>query len=154
MGKKSQIWIETAIYTLIGLTITAILLSIAMPQIEKAKDKGIIRQTINALETLNSKLSEVEQSPGNIRIIEFGISKGKLEIDSKADSVKYFLEDTKLELSEVNTTIREGDIFIKTGKYGSYFSVSLTLNYTNLNITYDEREELKVFQTSTQPYKI
>ena len=46
-GIKSQVWVETAIYTLIGLTIITIIMSIALPQIEKMKEKAIITAAIS-----------------------------------------------------------------------------------------------------------
>jgi len=39
---RAQIWVETVIYILISLTIIAIILSMALPQIEKLRDKGTV----------------------------------------------------------------------------------------------------------------
>ena len=147
---------ETAIYTLIGLTIIAILLSIAMPQIDKIKDRSVIRQTIEALNDLDNKLLEIGQSPGNVRVVNFKVGKGKLEINPVIDSVIYSLENIKLELSEPGKPIQEGPIVLETQKYGSNFNIILTMNYSNnLNITYDGSDEnIKTLQAGVTPYKI
>ncbi len=153
-SKRSQIWVETAIYTLIGLAIIAIILTTATPQIEKIKDKAIVEQTISAMNVLDNKISEVEQSAENIRIIDFKIAKGRLEINSANDSIKYILEGTKLELSEPGEEIKQGNIVLKTEKKFSKFEISLTMKYDNLNLTYNNKDEMKILQAGATPYKI
>ncbi|MBS3075815.1 hypothetical protein J4429_05150 [Candidatus Pacearchaeota archaeon] len=153
-NKRSQIWIETAIYTVIGLTIIAILLAVVTPQIEKTKDAGIVRQTINAINILDNKISEIEQAGGNIRIIDFKISKGRLEIDSVNDSIKYYLENTGLELTQTGQNIKDGNLYIRTEKIGSKFKIFITRYYNNMNITSDNKEEARVLQAAATPYRI
>jgi len=154
MEKKAQIWIETAIYTLIGLTIIAILMSVAVPQINKIKDRNIIKQTTEALNILNDKISEIEQSPGNIRVVDFRVGKGKLDIDSANDSLIYVLENTELEISEPGQDIQEGNLILKTQEYGSRFNIILTMKYENLNFTYKGEEKTQTLQAGATPYKI
>lgn len=153
-NKKAQIWIETAIYTLIGLTIIAIVLSIATPQIEKAKERTIITQTADALNLLNNEIQRVEQSAGTVKIVNLKITKGKLEFDSKNNRTIYTLEDTKLEFSEENQTIQEGDLFLTTSKSGRSFDVSLELRHEGLNITYGGDKKAKTLHGAGTPYKI
>ena len=153
-SKRSQVWVETAIYTLIGLTIIAILLAVATPQIEKIKDQGIIDQTMVALNTLDTKISEAEQTQGSIRIVDFRLTKGRLEIDPSTESITYILENTRLELSEPGELIQEGDIILKTEEYGSRFNIMLQMDYSRLDLTYDEGEELKVIHGGTTPHKL
>src|SRR3989344_2598826 len=112
-SKRGQVWVETAIYTLIGLTVIGIVLSAAIPQIEKIKDREIIKQTIDALNVLNGKISESETTVGNVRILDFKIAKGRIEINSKGDFIKYTLEDSILELSQAGQEIKEGDITLE-----------------------------------------
>ena len=155
MNKKGQVWIETAIYTLIGLTIIAILLATALPQIEKIKDKGIVIQTVGALNDLDAKILEISQAPGNIRVIEFKIGKGKLEINPAEDLITYTLEDTNLELSETDVEIQEGNIILKTKEHGSKFNIILTMKYEDgFDFTYDGGGETKILQAGATPYKI
>ena len=153
---KAQIWVETVVYTLIGLSVIAIILSMALPQIEKSKDKALIEQTVTALNVLDKKISEVEQAPGNSRVVEFLISKGKLEISPTGSTdglIRYTLEDTKLELSEIGEEIKQGNIILKTEKMPARFKITLTMNYPNLNIT-NKNVGIKTLQAGTTPYKI
>ncbi|MDP2925748.1 MAG: hypothetical protein Q8N99_05240 [Nanoarchaeota archaeon] len=153
--RKSQIWVETVVYTLIGLTIIAILLSASMPQIDKWKDRSIISQTIESLNILNSKILETEDSPGNIRIANLRIAKGTLEINSSNDLIIYRLDNSRYEMTQTGQTIKEGDILLKTEKYGSRYKLFLILNYSkNVNITYKNSENIKILQAGTTPYKI
>ncbi|MDD5191962.1 MAG: hypothetical protein PHH54_04940 [Candidatus Nanoarchaeia archaeon] len=153
--KKGQIWVETVVYTLIGLTVIAIILSMALPQIEKSKDKALIEQTVTALNILDKKISEVEQAPGNSRVVELGISKGRLDIDADNNLIKYTLEDTKLELSEIGENITQGNIVLRTEKMPARFRIILTMNYPNLDITNKNGDGgIKTLQAGTTPYKI
>jgi len=152
-NKKAQVWVETVIYTLIGLSIIAIIFATAMPQIEKAQDRAVIEQTISALNVLDNKISEVEQAPGNSRIINFKISKGKLEINAEKDSIKYILEDTKLELSEPDEEVKQGRIVLKTEKMPTRFKITLTMDY-DLDLINKNGESIKILQAGATPYKI
>ncbi len=153
ISKKSQVWVETAIYTLIGLTIIAILLAVVTPQLQKMREKAILRQTLNALNEINNEIKKVEQTPGNIKIIDFKINKGRLEIDSIKDSLIYILENTNLEFSQSGQKIKEGDVTIETREYGRGFNVILELNYPTLDVTYNENNEIGVLN-SPGLYKI
>ena len=153
--KRGQVWVETVIYTLIGLVIIAILLATALPQIEKAGDRNVIKQTLTAFSDIDSKITQVEQTPGNLGVVELRIAKGKLDINSINNTLVYTLEDTPLKLSELDQKIEEGGIILETKKYGSNFKIILTKDYSDsLNMTYNGQKNIKTFQAGTTPYKI
>jgi hypothetical protein len=153
--KTGQIWVETAVYTLIGLTAIAIVLSATMPQIDKMKDKAILRQTTISFDTINSKLSETKENTGNIRLVDLRLGKGRIEIDSIKDELRFYLDNTRYAASEPGEIVREGDILIETKKYGTRFNIVLYLNYSkSLNITYENEDKLKTIQGGGAPYKI
>jgi type II secretory pathway pseudopilin PulG len=152
--KKAQIWVETAIYTLIGITIMGIILAMAIPQIEKIKDKSIVEQTVSALQTLDLKIQEVEQTEGRVGKVVFKIAKGSLKINSTNDSIVYVLEDTNLEASQPGVEIKNGNIILKTEKVGAKFRIILRLNYSRLNITYKDGENLGTINAGATPYNI
>lgn len=154
-NKKSQIWVETAIYTLIGLTIIAILLAVANPQIEKIKDRGMITQATQSLNTLDEKISYISQSPGNIAVPSIKVGKGKFIINSSNDSIAYVLDNTLLEYRQAGANIIEGNLVVKTEKYGNKFNVFITRYYSGVNITYDGNYNgVKYLEASSIPYKI
>lgn len=152
--RKAQIWIETAIYTLIGLTIIGIVLSIATPQIEKAKERSIISQTSDAMIQLNNEIQKVEQSAGSVKIVNFKITKGKLEIFPEENKTVYTLEDTNLEFSEAGERIKQGDLYLITNKSGRRFDVSLELLHEGINVTFNNKNALKTLHAASAPYKI
>lgn len=152
--KLGQIWVETAIYTLIGLTILGIILSIITPEIQKVKERTIISQTSEALIQLNNEIQKVGQTEGNVKIIDFKITKGKLEIIPSDKKFFYTLENTKLEFSEEGQEIKQGDIILKTEKVGKRFNIILELRYPNLDITFNKDTKPQTLHSSPTPYKI
>ena len=154
-SRHSQIWVETAIYTLIGLTIIAILLSVAVPQVDKIKDKGIILQTENALNELNRKILETTETPGNVRIIYLKLAKGRLEINSENNSIDYVLENTRLKLSEVGEKINEGDLILETKKSGDRYKIFISMDYNNkINLTSKLNKKNVILQPGSTPYML
>jgi type II secretory pathway pseudopilin PulG len=154
MGKKAQVWVETVIYTLIGLTIITIVLTIATPQIAKIKDRGIIDQTIAAMQILDDAISEVEQTGGNIKHVEFRIAKGSLEINPVENYILYVMEDTKLEVSEIGVEIPHGKINMTTTQVGGSFDISLKRVYSNLDITFNGGVDAGTLHAGATPYTI
>ena len=49
MNKEGQIWIETVLYTLIGLSLIGLTLTFVMPRINASKDIATIEQTMESL---------------------------------------------------------------------------------------------------------
>lgn len=153
-NKRSQIWVETAIYTLIGLTIIAILLAIANPQIDKIKDKGIISQATQALNDLDSKVLDVEQSVGSIAVPNIKVGGGKFLINSSNNSISYILDNTGFELTQVGSEVRQGSLIVRTEKYGNRFNIFITRYYSGLNITYQGNKTERFLEASPIPYRI
>ena len=89
-----------------------------------------------------------------IRIINFKIQKGILRINPSEDKIEYLLENTLLELTEIDEIIQEGNILIKTTKQGRKYSISLTLNYADLNLKFGGEEDTKILQSGPVAYKI
>jgi type II secretory pathway pseudopilin PulG len=156
--KIGQIWVENVIYILIGLTLITAVLAIAFPQINKIKDKAIVEQTISALEDLNKIINEVKQTEGNIRIVQLKNSRGNIYIDGEKDVIKYELEDTNLELSEVDSEINYGEFTLLTTNYGSKYKITIWKNYTSLdfkiNKNDENKDEIETLQPGSTAYKI
>jgi|SRR3989344_5556269 len=133
--KKSQIWVETVIYTLIGLTLIAIVFSIATPQIQIIKDKSVISQTADSLLVLNKELLSVGDVSGNVRIVQFKTTKGSLTIDETNDTIFYVLEDTSAKFSEPGVSVVDGDITYLTQSRGRRYTVKLLLAYDTFDIS-------------------
>ena len=68
--ERGQVWIETVLYTMIGLVLIGLVLGFVNPKIEESKDNLIIEQTLTLLNDLDSKINIAQD---NIRIASFSI---------------------------------------------------------------------------------
>ena len=79
-NKRGQIWVETVLYTLIGLTLIGIVLAIVTPKINESRDRIVVEQSIESLKIFDEKIKEVsENAVGNTRVIsQFELGRGEL----------------------------------------------------------------------------
>ena len=151
--KRGQIWIETVIYTLIGLALIGIVLAVTMPKINEFKDRATIEQTIDALNTFNSRVHEVLSAPGNVRKIELKMKRGNFYVKGLSDEIVYELEEVGEKYSEPDVSISSGNVNILTETFGSDYKVTLSLNYSIYNITYQGLDEDEKFSGVSLPYE-
>ncbi len=150
--KKGQIWVETVIYTLIGLAIIGLVLAAALPKINEKKDEAMIEQSIEALGNIDNKVYEVLRAAGNRRIIDLDIRKGALVIDVEEDTVLWIL-DSSFMYSEEDMSISVGRINVTTTK-GKPWMIKLELKY-DLDIRYNnETSGIKQLDVAPTPYKL
>jgi type II secretory pathway pseudopilin PulG len=154
LKKRGQIWIETVIYTLIGLTIIGILLSIVTPKINQMTDKSLVIQSINALNSIDGQVSEIMMTPGNSREIDLFFKKGEYIINGLNGTISYQLSDTGLLFSQLNKTISQGEVNILTIQKGSSYTITASLNYGYLNLTYNNQNINKSLSGSPTGYKL
>ncbi len=153
MKKRGQVWIETVIYTLIAFVIIGAVLSFAKPKLEEIQDKTVIEQSIDVLENINDIILSIKNVPGNQRIAEIGIKKGTLKINGVNDSIEFEIK-SRHTYSQPGEEIHIGSIIVYTEKRGKYSNVKLTLNYSDYNITYQEKDTLKTLGKSGTSYKM
>ena len=154
MKKIGQIWIETVLYTLIGLALIGVSLAIITPKINAERDKIVVEQTINSLGILDGKINEVvEKGAGNKRIIEkFVMKKGEMFINSTGDEIVFVLSDLNKPYSEPGVVINAGRIEIVSEEAKKGSTVYLTLRYSNVNLTYPG-DDFKKFSAAATPYE-
>jgi len=156
--RLAQIWVETVIYTLIGLTIIAAILAISTPAIDRYKDQLVVEQTLSVMSGLDNTIKEVRDAgSGNRRIIpELMIKKGRMEINGDTEEIRYILEKTRLEYSEPGNTVEQGNIKVYTEKLGTgkYYNINITLSYPALNITNGNADTEKVLTAASVPYRL
>ncbi len=152
--KRGQVWIETVIYTLIAFIMIGLVLAYAKPKIEEIQDKAIIEQSIKMIEDINALiLSIIQGGSGNTRLIELGVKKGNLKIDGIGDKIIFELE-SRYTYSEPGEDIYYGEIIAHTEKIGKLNLVTLTSDYTEYNITYNGKDESKLINKASTPYKL
>ena len=151
--KRGQVWVETVLYTLIGLALMGLVLAFIMPKINESKDRLVIEQTIYSLNVLDAKIIDVASAPGNIRQVDFLMKKGDLRIQADEDKIVFILGGTGSAFSEPGVEINFGGrMKILTEEIDSEeYRTSLFLSYSN-NITYSGSDELKIFNPVATPY--
>jgi len=153
--KKSQVWIETVIYTLIGFVIIGAVLAIAKPKIEQFQDKLVIESTIELLEKMDNSIIEVGTGvQGNKRIEYISIKKGELIINATGDII-IFSMDSKYTYSQPGIDVNIASIVARTEKKGSMNKIILKKDYSgSYNITFDNQEITKKIGKSPTPYTL
>ena len=160
MKKSGQVWIETVLYTLIGLALIGLALGFIMPKINEARDRATIEQAINSLAEFDAKVNEViETGTGNVRQIEFYMKKGELHINSSSYAANNFseismtLDGLSKPYSEPGVEINIGRIKVNSSVGQKTSSVSLRVPYLRVNITYDGSNIDKTFTSASTPYE-
>jgi type II secretory pathway pseudopilin PulG len=150
--RRGQVWIETVIYTLIGLTVVGLVLAGALPKINAKKDEVMIDESIEALRHINDKMYEVSRATGNRRVVNLEIRKGSLVINPRDNIVSWVL-DSSFAYSEVGEEIGSGNINITTTEEGDY-EVKLELG-SSMNLTFEGADSAEMkFDVAPTPYMI
>jgi len=151
-SKNGQVWIETVLYTVIGLALIGLVLAFVTPKINETKDRVVVEQTIDSLNKLDEKLNI---GSGNTRNVDFTIKRGSLTIYTTEDLLVFTLDDLSKPYSEPNISIPFGNIKLISQEGQKYSSASMTLNYSGkLNITYKGRDDVtQKFNPASTPYR-
>lgn len=152
MNNSAQVWIETVLYTLIGLALIGMVLAFIMPKINNTKDRLAIDQTIDSLNELAAK---TDLSPGNVRYLDFTIRRGEMIINSSYDKINFVFNDITNAYSEPGKEISSGNIAILTTRGQKNYIVSMTLDLSGkVNLTYAEKDVPFRFSASPTPYRL
>jgi type II secretory pathway pseudopilin PulG len=151
--KRGQVWVETVIYTLIGLAIIGIVMAMALPKINERKDEIVIGQSIEALGNIDDTIYEtVNNGVGNRRVVDLEIKKGALIIDAKKNTISWEL-DSSFEYSESGVPISIGRLNVTTVS-GAPWKVELKLSY-NIDLRFDgENTGIKRLDASPTSYRL
>ena len=154
MLKKGQVWVETVIYTLIGIALIGLVLAILTPKIKEFRDRSVIEQTIESLNVFDSKVIDVLDAPGNKRKVIFGLQRGIIFIDSLNDTIRYVLDESNVRYSEPGLSLDIGRINVSTQELTESYKISLYMSY-KYNITFDGNDSLdsQQFTPVSIPYE-
>jgi|TARA_B100001971_G_C18143479_1_gene511689 hypothetical protein len=151
-SKSGQVWVETVIYTLIGLTIIGLVLTVAKPKIDAKKDEILIDQAIESLGNINNKIYSSANAPGSKRLVDLKIGKGKLIIDMNAETISWILESS-FEYSESGSTIPLGSMNVTTSGSSPY-EVELKMGYP-FDLRYSgQNSGTKELNEASVPYRL
>ncbi len=149
--RRGQIWVETVIYTLIGIALIGLVLAILTPKIKEFRDRSVIEQTIESLNVFDSKLVDVLDAPGNKRKVTFGLERGTVFIDSLNNTIRYVLEESNVRYSEPGISLDIGRINVTTEELTEGYTITLYLSYV-YNITFNGKDESEQFTPVSIPY--
>jgi type II secretory pathway pseudopilin PulG len=155
-GSRAQIWVETVIYTLIGLTIMAIIIGVVTPKINEMTDKTILTQTMETLTKLNEQIQDALSASGSQREISLTVKRGSYFIDGQNDVIYFLLKGTNALISQPGEPIKNGDLTVLTQERASKkYDVYLILNYSSSsNITYNNKDMNKTFTAAPSAYRM
>ena len=141
--KKGQIWVSAILYLALGLIIIGLILGIAMPLVNKMRDRNKFIQTKTLLVDLNENIvAVINEGPGSKRFLSpFTIDKGKLYLavpdeENTLISIIYWEFETKSEIVAKDVVFNEGDLSYKlreTDIAGDYV-ITATLKYTKADL--------------------
>jgi type II secretory pathway pseudopilin PulG len=129
LDKRGQVWVETVIYTLIGLAIIGIVLAGAMPRINQKRDELAIEQSIEALSVIDDKVYEIQKAVGNRRIVSLDVRQGYFVVDMDTDSLIWVV-DSGFAYSEIDYTTAVGKINVTTTGAEDNYEVELLVGYS------------------------
>ena len=152
-SRRGQVWVETVIYTLIGIALIGLVLAILTPKIKEFRDRSVIEQTIESLNVFDSKIIDVLDAPGNKRKINFALERGIIFIDSLNDTIIYVLDESNVRYSEPGVSLDIGRINVSTTELTDSYRITLSLNY-RYNITFNGNDSLnsEQFTPVSLPY--
>jgi type II secretory pathway pseudopilin PulG len=155
-NRIGQVWIETVLYTLIGLALIGMVLAFTLPKITKTQERILVEQSLSSIKLLDQIINSViENGPDNVRIYEINFKEGNLFIDSQKDIIYFQIDEMKDYYSQPDVTIDDGNVKILSfGKKGSS-SIKIALNYTRYaDITFDGKNVEQRITKSSTPYKL
>lgn len=150
---KGQVWIETVIYLLIALVMISLVLAFVKPKIEELRDEAVIDQSIEILKNIDNSILTIGEA-GNKRVLEIGIKKGTLTVDSQNEKIIFEI-DSRYLYTEPGQTVSIGNIEATTQSKGKNNIVTLERDFGDqYNLTYKGEENPKTFPKSSTPYTI
>ncbi len=156
--RKAQIWVETVIYTLIGLVLISLVLAVAIPAINEQKDRRIVEDSINAMNSLDNKILEVyNMGPGNQREISIVVQKGELIINSDGNEINFSILESAYAVSEVGREIEipGTNLEIETTERGDDFNIVISRKFETLELQFNGEGNRKgTFSASPLHYRL
>ncbi|MEK6885496.1 MAG: hypothetical protein AABX17_00860, partial [Nanoarchaeota archaeon] len=154
-SKRAQVWVETVIYTLIGLTIMGALIAVITPKVNMMLDQSAISQSFESLNRINSQISDSLYSAGNQRAVSLMIKKGEYVINPAENSIYFFLKNTNYLASQLNEVTPQGELTILTTERTSKkYDIKVELKLNSLNLTYQDTKLSKTLTNSPTAYNL
>lgn len=169
VNKSGQIWVETALYLLIGIALIGIFLAFATPEIQKQKDRIIFESSLDAMIDIDNSILELRRmGAGNQKKIDFLVRKGTLRIEAgndaggENDKIVLVIDGSRYVASEIGRDypspidVPGTNLKVLTEKSADKYDITITREFENdaFNITYNSNDELKQFSMAPTSYTL
>lgn len=149
-----QVWIETVIYTVIGISLIAMVLAFVTPKVAQAKDKLAIEQSIRSLQEMDERMQDVmSKGDGNRRTLDFALKRGILAFNASGDTVVLTIIDVNKPYSEIGVPIKIGSVSVLSTRRAKNNMVALSIK-SPYDLTYqgENKGDMKQLTASAIPY--
>ena len=150
-NKRGQVWVETVVYTLVGLAILGLLLAATKPKLDKMRDESLINQAIESLGVINEKVYEAAQTTGMRVRYDLEIGKGAFYVDGTNNSL-YWVIPSSLKYSEEDIAVNIGTTMTVTTTSADPWQVKIEMPYSKFDIKFDSEDDVKEYRESGTPY--
>ena len=153
--KYSQIWVETVVYTLIGLSILGMIIAVITPKINQMIDKTTLTHSLESLNSINEQIMDTMTSAGQQREIILNAKKGEYVINGLDDTFYFILKNSNYKYSQPGIIFPQGDIEVLTSnKTAGKYDVVFLLNYSSFNLTFYNEDGVKQLTSSPVEYNL
>ena len=153
MARLGQVWVETVVYTLVGLSLIGLVLAFVIPKVNEYRDRSVVENTIAALNVIDGKISEVLEAPLNTRVVDMTLKRGEFYFNASSNRIYYILEDSKAAYSEPNELVSIGRITIFTEqKTKGVHRITLFIDYA-FNLDYANNNSVRKYSSASVPYR-
>ena len=137
MNKRGDIWISAALYTALGVIMVTLILSVAMPFVNKLKERNTVLQTKNVMYEMDNVIRAVyNEGFGSRRPLFVEIGEGDFLIDTANEKISWkIISEEKLGIEpDLANPIEEGSLKIKSKSLGQGYEIELYLEYDSIDI--------------------
>ena len=137
MNKRGDIWISAALYTALGVIMVTLILSVAMPFVNKLIERNTVLQTKNVMYEMDNVIRAVyNEGFGSRRPLFVEIGEGDFLIDTANEKISWkIISEEKLGIEpDLANPIEEGSLKIKSKSLGQGYEIELYLEYDSIDI--------------------
>ena len=153
--KQGQVWMETLLYTAVGLAIIGVVLSFTVPKLEQNKERALVSKQIADLKRLDAAILDIANSPiDSTKTYELSLERGALIIDGLENSITSSLESST-RYSEPGVAVQDGRVSVLTTQIDkkSYRIVMRTTYQSfGVNLTANRADKSIEFTQAPTPY--
>ena len=152
---RGQIWVETVLYTLLGLALMGLVLAFALPKITAAQERAVVEQSVQSMSTLYDGIETVQtRGVGNVKAVTLVLHAGNVILDGVNDSILLVLPEQKSKYSQPGSSIDKGGITVLTEEKAGLYQVTLSFALPRTNLTIDGKDERKTLTAVSTSYRI